>query len=51
MEDFIKCLEILNSIAKNLNIYDVENPDYCISGFEYNTGEDRVYVNFEEDKK
>lgn len=50
MKDFIKCLEILNMLAKDMKIYDVENPDYCISGFQYNADEDKIYVNFEEDK-
>lgn len=50
MEDFIKSLEILNSMAKRLKIYDIENPDYCINGFEYDADEDKIYVNFKEDK-
>lgn len=50
MKDFIKCLELLNSMARSLKIYDIENPDYCISGFEYNADEDKIYVNFKEDK-
>ncbi len=50
MKDFIKCLETLNSIATSLKLYDIENPDYFISGFEYDADEDKIYVNFKEDK-
>lgn len=50
MEDFIKKLEVLNSEVKNMKIYDIENPDFYISGFEYDPETDKVYVNFKEDK-
>ena len=50
MEGLIKYLELLNSAVANRKIYDIENPDYCISGFEYDTETDKIYVNFKEDK-
>ena len=50
MEEFIERLKILNSTIKNMKIYDIENPDYCIAGFEYDPETDKVYVNFKEDK-
>lgn len=50
MEEFIEQLKVLNSTIKNLKIYDIENPNFYISGFEYDSDEDKVYVNFKEDK-
>ena len=50
MEEFIKKLENLNSKIKNLKIYDIENPDYCIARFEYDPETDKIYVSFKEDK-
>lgn len=50
MEELIKYLELLNSAVANKKIYDIENPDYYISGFEYDSETDKVYVNFKEDK-
>lgn len=50
MEELIKYLELLNSAVANKKIYDIENPDYYISGFEYDSETNKVYVNFKEDK-
>ena len=50
MDEFIKRLELLNSTVKNIKIYDIENPDFYISGFEYDPETDKVYVNFKGDK-
>ena len=48
-------LKILINIIKTLNeegfkLYDYENPYYYISEVEYDPGEDRIFVKFEEDK-
>ena len=48
-------LKILINIIKTLNeegfkLYDYENPNYYISEVEYDPGEDRIFVKFEEDK-
>ena len=50
MNEFIKKLELLNSTIKNVKIYDFENPNFYIDGFEYDSEADKVYVNFKEDK-
>lgn len=50
MKEFIKKLELFNSEVKNMKIYDIENPEYYISGFEYDPETDKVYVNFKGDK-
>ena len=55
MKAFRILLKILINIIKTLNeeefkLYDVENPDYYISEVEYDPGEDKIFVKFEEDK-
>lgn len=51
MKNFIRYLRLLNIISKKFKIYDIENPDHYISGFEYDPETDKVYVNFEVEKK
>lgn len=50
MKNFMRYLKLLNLIAKRFKIYDIENPDFYISGFEYDSETDKVYVNFKGDK-
>ena len=56
MRAFKILMKILVSIINILNeegfkIYDIENPDYYISGYEYNADEDKIYVHFKGDNK
>lgn len=48
--EFYELLVALNKIVKQMKIYDRENKDFCISSISYCGGEDKIYVNFEEDK-
>lgn len=47
---FYELLEALNKIVKQMKIYDIENKDFCISSISYCSDEDKIHVNFEEDK-
>lgn len=41
-------VRILNS--KGYKLYDIENPEFYITEVQYNPDEDKIFVNFEEEK-
>lgn len=49
LETLAAQIEILNK--NGYKLYDIENPDYYISGVEYDGESDKLFIKFEEEKE